>query len=229
MAKILLVEDESSIADNVRVALRQEGFALDHAKTSGEALRLAGRGGEYALLILDVGLPDYSGFDLCKQIRKTQSTPILFLTARSEEVDKIIGFEIGGDDYLTKPFSPRELVARVKAILKRVSANSSTTEKGPLTYGLFRIDPEKFKIHFDGHTLELSRYEFRLLEVLIRRPGAVLSRGQLMDMVWEDPEMSLERTVDTHIKSIRAKLKEVRPDLSLIETHRGLGYSLKES
>lgn len=225
MVKILLVEDETSIADNVRVALRQEGFTLDHAKTAAEGLRYATGGGGHSLLILDVGLPDRSGFELCKTIRKTSQTPILFLTARSEEVDKIIGFEIGGDDYLTKPFSPRELVARVRAILKRAQPQTA----GPKAYGLFIIDPEKVRVTFDGTALTLSRYEFRLLEVLLRRPGVVFSRTQLMETVWEDPGMSLERTVDTHIKSIRAKLKEVRPDLNLIETHRGLGYSLKEA
>lgn len=225
MAKILLVEDETSIADNVRVALRQEGYTLDHAKTAAEGLQQAVRE-EHALFILDVGLPDKSGFELCKSIRKSSQTPILFLTARSEEVDKIIGFELGGDDYLTKPFSPRELVARVRAILKRAKPAS---ESGARTYGLFHVDPEKFRITFAGTVLELSRYEFRLLEVLIRRPGVVFSRNQLMETVWEDPSMSLERTVDTHIKSIRAKLKEVKPDLNLIETHRGLGYSLKEA
>lgn len=225
MAKILLVEDESSIADNVRVALRQEGFSLDHVKTAAEGFRSASVG-EHALFILDVGLPDLSGFELCKQIRKKSQTPILFLTARSEEVDKIIGFELGGDDYLTKPFSPRELVARVRAILKRAQPS---TERMALSYGLFHIDPEKVRVTFAGTVLELSRYEFRLLDVLIRRPGVVFSRTQLMETVWEDPGMSLERTVDTHIKSIRGKLKEVRPDLNLIETHRGLGYSLKEA
>jgi two-component system catabolic regulation response regulator CreB len=224
MAKILLVEDESSIADNVRVALRQEGLALDHAKTAGEGLRLS-RAGQYALIILDIGLPDRSGFDLCKQIREDSQTPILFLTARSDEVDKIVGFELGADDYLTKPFSPRELGARARAIIKRASLREETKRR---VYGLFEIDGEKFRVVFAGSALEVSRYEFRLLETLIRRPGVVFSRAQLMEAVWDDPSMSLERTVDTHIKSIRAKLKAVRPDLNLIETHRGLGYSLKE-
>jgi two-component system, OmpR family, catabolic regulation response regulator CreB len=163
---------------------------------------------------------------ICKKIRKSSSVPILFLTARSDEVDKIVGFELGADDYLTKPFSTRELTARVKAILKR--ANPETNARVS-DHGVFKVDHEKFKITVDGHLLELSRYEFKILEVLVRRPGVVFSRTQLMEMVWEDPSMSLERTVDTHIKSIRAKLKEVRPDLNLIETHRGLGYSLKES
>lgn len=225
MPKVLLVEDESSIADTIRVALRQEGLSLTHAKTAAEGLREFGSE-TFSLVILDVGLPDESGFDLCKKIRKVSALPLLFLTARSDEIDKIVGFELGADDYLTKPFSPRELAARVKAIMKRASpaVSSSVTD-----HGLFKVDHEKFKITVDGRALDLSRYEFRILEILVKRPGVVYSRAQLMEMVWEDPGMSLERTVDTHIKSIRAKLKAVRPDLNLIETHRGLGYSLKES
>jgi two-component system catabolic regulation response regulator CreB len=223
--RILLVEDESSIADFVRVALRQEGFALDHVKTAGEAL-VEFRRGHHALLILDVGLPDQSGFDLCREIRKTSRVPILFLTARSEEVDKIVGFELGADDYLTKPFSPRELAARARAILNRIHTSDDGQAK---SYGQFVVDPERFRITFAGVPLELSRYEFKLLHTLIRRPGIVFSRAKLMELVWEDPSMSLERTVDTHIKSIRAKLKMVKPELNVIETHRGLGYSLKEN
>lgn len=223
-SKVLLVEDESSIADNVRLALQQEGFDLEHAKTAREGYQLA-LSVNAALIILDVGLPDESGFELCKKIRGKVKTPILFLTARSEEVDKLIGFEIGADDYLTKPFSPRELAVRVRAIVKRSLPQEDTAVH---KYGLFEIEPEKFRIRFAGQTLELSRYEFRVLEILIRRPGVVFSRTQLMEMVWEDPGMSLERTVDTHIKAIRAKLKDVNPELNLIETHRGLGYSLKD-
>lgn len=225
MSKILLVEDESSIADTIRVALRQEGLSVSHAKTAGDGLKEFGAD-SFALVILDVGLPDESGFELCKKLRKLSAVPILFLTARSDEVDKIVGFELGADDYLTKPFSPRELAARVKAILKRASAASSSSVSD---HGLFKVDHEKFKITLGGEALELSRYEFKILEILVKRPGVVFSRTQLMEMVWEDPGMSLERTVDAHIKMIRAKLKAVRPELSLIETHRGLGYSLKES
>ena len=224
--EILLIEDESSIADNVRVALRREGFALTHVKTANEGLRFA-ESGKFDLVVLDVGLPDESGFEVCRRIRKSSDVPILFLTARSEEVDKIVGFELGADDYLTKPFSPRELAVRIRAISKR--ARDGQAKPKVRVYGIFEVDSEKFRITVGGTPLELSRYEFRLLETLINRPGVVFSRTQLMDIVWEDPSMSLERTVDTHIKSIRAKLKAVRPDLNLIETHRGLGYSLKES
>lgn len=223
-SKVCLVEDESSIADNVRLALQQEGFALDHAKTAADGLSLI-QTGAYHLIILDVGLPDGSGFELCRQIRRASRAPILFLTARNDETDKLIGFELGADDYLTKPFSPRELALRARAIVKRAAGPD---DGAALRFGLFEVDPQKFRVRFDGRPLELSRYEYRLLEILIRRPGVVFSRTQLMESVWDDPGMSLERTVDTHIKAIRAKLKEIRDDLSPIETHRGLGYSLKE-
>jgi two-component system catabolic regulation response regulator CreB len=221
--KVLLVEDEISIADNVRMALQQEGLSLTHAKTVGEA-RLQMIRDHFAVIVLDVGLPDQSGFDFCRELRRTDQTPILFLTARASEVDKIVGFELGADDYLTKPFSPRELSLRVRALGHR-GRKAAPTDR----WGLFQVDHEKFRICFDGKPLELSRYEFKLLELLIRRPGVVFSRTQLMQSLWDDPEMSLERTVDAHIKSLRAKLKDVRPDLSPIQTHRGLGYSLSEN
>jgi two-component system catabolic regulation response regulator CreB len=227
--KVLLVEDEISIADNVRVALQHEGYSLEHAKTGAEGLRLIGSQ-SYDVLIFDVGLPDQTGFELCKKVRMTVQTPLLFLTARGEEIDKIVGFELGADDYLTKPFSPRELAMRVRALAKRAQTNAKVAESGRVSQrGLFKVDHEKMKIHFDGVPLELSRYEFRLMELMIRRPGVVFSRQQLMEAVWEDPAMSLERTVDAHIKSLRAKLKAAHPMHSPIETHRGTGYSLKES
>jgi len=227
--KVLLVEDEISIADNVRVALQQEGYSLDHAKTGAEGLLLIDTHA-YDVLIFDVGLPDQTGFELCKKVRAKVQTPLLFLTARGEEIDKIVGFELGADDYLTKPFSPRELAMRVRALAKRAQVNLKATDAGHVSQrGLFKIDREKMKIQFDGVTLELSRYEYRLMELMIKRPGVVFSRQQLMEAVWEDPGMSLERTVDAHIKSLRAKLKAVKPTHSPIETHRGTGYSLKES
>jgi two-component system catabolic regulation response regulator CreB len=238
--RVLLVEDEVSIADNVRLALNQDGFQMDHCKTASAALDLIQSARDsratqpHQVLILDVGLPDDTGFELCKKLRASGvETPILFLTARGEEVDKIIGFEIGADDYLTKPFSARELTARVKALAKRYHPRAETSEapleSSLLKRGLFEMDREKYRVRFCGKLLELSRYEFRILETLLKRPGVVFSRQQLMEAVWEDPSMSLERTVDTHIKSLRSKLKAIRSDLSPIETHRGLGYSLNEN
>jgi two-component system catabolic regulation response regulator CreB len=220
---ILVVDDEPAITDNITYALRTEGFEVVCCSTGEEALRaLAER--DVNLIILDVGLPDQNGFELCKQVRKTSTVPIIFLTARTDEIDRVVGLEIGGDDYVPKPFSPRELAARVKAVLRRSSPGEDGAAGGP-----FVSDKQRMKITYFGKALDLSRYEYKILEVLIGRPGWVFSRQKLMDLVWEDPAVSFDRTVDTHVKTIRAKLHEVRPDVDPIQTHRGLGYSLKEA
>jgi two-component system catabolic regulation response regulator CreB len=222
--KILVVEDETGIADNITFALQTEGFMVRRC-TTGEEARIILEEGEVDLVVLDVGLPDMSGFDLCKEIRKGSDVPVIFLTARAEEVDRIVGLELGGDDYMVKPFSPRELSARVKAVLRRGKRQERKVETGsPLV-----LDPRRKTVAYFGSTLDLSRTEFRLMEALMSRPGWVFSRDQLMEMAWEEPEASLERTVDTHIKTIRAKLRKVRPGQNPIRTHRGLGYSLRES
>ena len=223
--RILVVEDEPSILDNILYSLQTEGFEPQGCATAGEARAALERGG-FALVVLDVGLPDTPGFELCKEIRRTSSLPIIFLTARAAEVDRIVGLEIGGDDYVVKPFSPRELSARVKAVLRRFQAASES--KPPASGGPFQIDEERAQIHFAGQRLVLSGTEFRLLKALCARPGRVYSRGQLMELAWDDPGAALERTVDAHVKSLRAKLKEIRTDLDPIETHRGFGYSLRE-
>jgi two-component system catabolic regulation response regulator CreB len=172
-----------------------------------------------------------NGFDLMREIRKTCSTPVLFLTARASEVDRVVGLELGADDYMVKPFSPRELVARVRAILRRTTKASTEREQTlPVTSrGPFLVDEARFAILYHGEALDLSRYEYRMLKALIENPGRVFSRQQLMNKAWDDPDMSLERTVDTHIKTIRRKLKAVRPDEDPISTHRGFGYSLNLS
>jgi two-component system catabolic regulation response regulator CreB len=192
------------------------------AATASEGLKLFERSPPH-LVLLDVGLPDLSGFEVCKEIRRTSAVPILFLTARSSEVDRVVGLEIGADDYVTKPFSPREVVARVKAILRRASAPST-----PKTEGAFAVDESKRSIRFRGIALELSRYEYGILAFLLKHPGRVYSRTQLMEAVWEEPEMSLERTIDAHVKAIRGKLRAIAPDEEIIETHRGFGYSISE-
>lgn len=223
--RILIVEDEPSIADNVTYALKTEGFDPVW-KESGQAAREFLKNNAVAFIILDVGLPDINGFELCKEIRKTLSVPVVFLTARSDEVDRVVGLEIGADDYVVKPFSPRELTARVKAILRRTqpaAAKGPTRNAGPL-----ELDEERLQVRYFGKELALSRYEFRILKVLMERPGRVLSRDQVMELAWDDPGMSLDRTVDAHIKSLRAKLKQVKPDEDPIVTHRGTGYSLKD-
>jgi two-component system catabolic regulation response regulator CreB len=186
----------------------------------------------FALVILDVGLPDLSGFDVCRKIRTCSAVPVLFLTARGGEVDRIVGLEIGGDDYVAKPFSPREVTARVKAILRRGPGTTDNTADRaravPRTSGGFLVDAERHEVRFGGVRLELTRYEFRLLRTLLARPGRVFSRDELMSAAWEDPGASLDRTVDAHIKTLRAKLHAVAPDSDPIQTHRGLGYSLRD-
>lgn len=224
---ILVVEDETAIADTIAYALETEGFEVVRASTGGEALGLIDVR-ELSLIVLDVGLPDRDGFEVCKEIRKTSAVPIVFLTARAGEIDRVVGLEIGGDDYVAKPFSPRELAARVKAVLRR-SAPPEHAGQTPGRDAPFVVDTERMTIHFLGTALDLSRYEFKILEVLVARPGWVYSRDKLMDMVWEEPSASMDRTVDTHVKTIRAKLRKVDPAADPIRTHRGIGYSLKES
>ncbi|HEX5034593.1 MAG TPA: two-component system response regulator CreB, partial [bacterium] len=203
MSKILILEDESSIADNIRYALEAEGFQTEWRSTLGEG-RQSLRAGGIDLLILDVGLPDGNGFDFCRELRKTETLPVIFLTARSDEIDRVVGLELGADDYVVKPFSPRELAARVKSLLRRSAGMVAGAAPAKPAKTPFEIDAERLKIRYFGEILPLSRYEYRLLQVLIERPGRVLSRDQLMDLAWEEPEASLDRTVDAHIKSLRA-------------------------
>jgi two-component system catabolic regulation response regulator CreB len=194
----------------------------------------------FALVVLDIGLPDGSGFDVCKQIRARSQVPVLFLTARTTELDRVLGLELGGDDYLAKPFSPRELTARVKAILRRTNCGGTAqtpdgtsfspkeTKSDDVQSGAdFVVDNERCCISFHGVLLELTRYEYRLLKTLVGNPGRVFSREQLMTAAWEDPGASLDRTVDAHVKMLRAKLRTIAPNVDPIQTHRGLGYSLR--
>ena len=225
--RVLVVEDEPAIADTITYALRTEGFEVAWCSTGEEALRIL-EGNPADLIVLDVGLPDRNGFDLCKEIRKTSAVPIIFLTARTSEVDRVLGLEIGGDDYVAKPFSPRELAARVRAILRR-TPSAQGESNAVRVHSPMSIDKDRMKVWYFGKPLELSRYEFRILEVLLRHPGWVYSREKLMEMVWEAPEASMDRTVDTHVKTLRAKLRAIKPDLDPIQTHRGLGYSMRES
>ncbi len=227
---ILIIEDEPAIADTLLYALRTEGFAPEWCATGGAGLAaLATRA--FALVVLDVGLPDGSGFDFCKQIRSRSAVPVLFLTARNSELDRVLGLELGGDDYLVKPFSPRELTARVKAILRRTTNGDGASGAAPLNpapQGDFVIDEERHVISFRQTPLELTRYEFRLLRTLLQKPGRVFSREQLMAAAWEEPGASLDRTVDAHIKTLRAKLRSIAPgEADPIQTHRGFGYGLR--
>ncbi len=228
--KILIIEDEPAIADTLIYALQTDGFAVSWKNLARAGLQhLQQEGAD--LLILDVGLPDQNGFELCKDIRQFSQVPILFLTARKEEMDRIIGLEIGGDDYVTKPFSPREISARVKTILRRVQGSATApvaaATAAPASASWFDINTAKAQVKFHGQKLELTRYEYLIILTLLEHPEQVFSRTQLMDRVWDEPEASFERAVDTHIKSLRAKLKAVRAEDSPIQTHRGMGYSIK--
>ncbi len=178
---------------------------------------------DYALVILDIGLPDLSGFDVCRELRRYSNVPVIFLTARSEEVDRIVGLELGADDYVAKPFSPREVASRVRAILRRTRV-PQPPELVPTP--LFLVDRDGARIAYAGTWLALTRYEFLLLAALLEHSGRILSRARLMEMVWSDAEESLDRTVDAHVKTLRAKLRAVK-DGDPIETHRGLGYSIR--
>ena len=221
--RIVIVDDEPAIVDAIQYALETEGFETVCFSTGMPVLAaLAEQPAD--LIILDVGLPDIGGFDVCRLIRQNSSVPIIFLTARAGEIDRIVGLEIGADDYVTKPFSPREVSARVKAILRR-TVNSASDTSPP---GTFSVNDSKRQISYFGRTLDLSRYEYDILKTFIRRPGQVFSREQLMQLVWEHPECSLDRTIDAHIKNIRAKLKKIQPETDPIVTYRGTGYALRE-
>ncbi|RJG12342.1 two-component system response regulator CreB [Pseudomonas cavernicola] len=225
MPQVLIVEDEAAIADTLIYALQSEGFSTHWVALAGAALEFQ-RATPADLLIFDVGLPDMSGFEACKQLRRFSEVPVLFLTARNAEIDRVVGLEIGADDYVTKPFSPREVAARVKAILKRVQPRpaepAAWSQAGP-----FRLDLERYQIHYHGQLLGLTRHEFCLLQALFGQPERVFSREQLLDATGVASDVGYERSVDSHIKSLRAKLRLVAPDAEPIQTHRGLGYSLR--
>lgn len=225
MPALLLVEDDPAIADATMIALRAEGFEVIHAGLAGDALARLREGG-IDLVLLDVGLPDLSGFEACRRLRAWSAVPVVFLTARNDEVDRVLGLELGADDYIAKPFSPRELVARVRARLRRHPAADRSADDAANTHGRFDHDPEARRIRCDGALLDLTRYEYALLAELLRRPGAILSRAQLLDRAWTDALDSGERTVDTHVKTLRAKLRAATGGIDPIRTHRGIGYSL---
>lgn len=240
-AQILIVEDEPGIADTLSYALRTEGFEPLWCATGEAALQhLPPQAPAPALVILDVGLPDLNGFELFKRIReRVADLPVVFLTARSDEIDRVVGLELGADDYVAKPFSPRELVARVRTVLRRTARASAspppTTVAGALPPAAaasaptpIDVDDGRRRIRYYGRPLELSRYEYGLLKTLAERPGHVYTRDVLLERVWDDPGESFDRTVDAHVKTLRAKLKAVAPTLEPIRTHRGSGYALAE-
>lgn len=241
--RILLVEDEPGIADTLQYVLSTDGFAPVWCSTAAEAL--AQFAAELpALAVLDVGLPDLNGFELFRRLQALpggNQVPMLFLTARSDEIDRVVGLELGADDYIAKPFSPRELVARVRTILRRSArptavAAPAITQPSQMpgvaapaaTPTLWLLDEERHQIRFYGRALELSRYEYGVLRLLVQKPGRVFTRDELLQKVWGDANDSFDRTVDAHIKTLRAKLKTVAPGLEPIRTLRGTGYALNE-
>ena len=289
MPVVLIAEDEQAIAEPMQYALRTEGLETEHCLLAREVVPRVRRGG-VDLVVLDVGLPDGSGFDVCRELRTFSEVPVIFLTARNDVVDRVLGLELGADDYMCKPFSPRELVARVRARLRReptslgtatghggagsagagnagagagagraaagnARAGSAAVENvatenanagavraaagtagavdvtgasdGWVTRGEFAIDREGHRIRFRGQLLELTRYEHALLTALLARPGAILNRAQLMARGWDSDADSADRTVDTHIKTLRAKLRGAGAEKELIRTYRGLGYALE--
>jgi two-component system, OmpR family, catabolic regulation response regulator CreB len=223
---ILVVEDEASIAETIVYALKTEGLDPQWKTTGREALKLLAET-SVALVVLDLGLPDMSGFDVCREIRRTNNVPIIFLTARAGEIDRVVGLELGADDYIAKPFSPRELTARIRAILRRVPV-TAPAPAGATRDSSWEHDAERCRITYRGKPLDLTRNEYRLLAALVAAPGRVFNRDQLMAAAWDDPGAAMDRTVDAHVKSLRAKLRDVDPEADPIVTHRGLGYSLRE-
>ena len=238
--RILLVEDESGIADTLQYVLATDGFTPVWCSTAEEALRQF-QAEPPALAVLDVGLPDLNGFELFRRLQALpggSQVPMIFLTARSDEIDRVVGLELGADDYIAKPFSPRELVARVRTILRR-TARLNPAAAGlpvgpppvmpPAAPAVWRLDGERHQIRFYGRLLELSRYEYGVLRLLVQKPGRVFTRDELLLAVWGDDNDSFDRTVDAHIKTLRAKLKLVAPALEPIRTLRGTGYALSEN
>jgi two-component system catabolic regulation response regulator CreB len=238
--RILIAEDESGIADTLQYVLKTDGFVPVWCATAEEAIAQFAADPP-ALAILDVGLPDMNGFELFKRLQALNreaggaEVPMLFLTARSDEIDRVVGLELGADDYIAKPFSPRELVARVRTILRRSGrGNGGSTPPAPAAPATsaratpFALDAERMQIRYYGRLLELSRYEYGLLRLLIQRPGRVFTRDELLQLVWDDASDSFDRTVDAHIKTLRAKLRAIAPEVEPIRTLRGTGYALNE-
>jgi two-component system catabolic regulation response regulator CreB len=226
MAHILIVEDEPSIADTLLFVLQGEGFSVTWKTLAGDALKLL-QATPIDLVIMDVGLPDITGFEACKQLRKFSNVPVIFLTARGDELDRVVGLEIGADDYVVKPFSPREVAARVKAILKRVIPAPVVPhiESQPEAKSEFHVDQERLQIFYCGQLLQLTRVEFKLLQTLVEQPQRVFSRDQLLTAMGATAEAGYDRSIDTHIKTLRAKLRLIAADVEPIQTQRGFGYS----
>jgi len=231
---ILVVEDDPRICDVLEYALKNEGFPVQLVNRGREAVEICKKNPP-GLVVLDVGLPDISGFEVCREIRKFTEAPVIFLTSRGDEINRVVGLEIGGDDYVVKPFSTRELVARIHAIRRRLqnaicgpaTSQGQAGEGEPghvIRHGPIEIDPEKFRVRNGGVEVALTRQEFKLLELLVRHPGRVFTREQVLDQAWGDGGLVTDRTIDVHIKTLRKKFT----DFDFIETVRGIGYRVRE-
>jgi two-component system OmpR family response regulator len=220
-ARILIADDEANIRDVVQYALERDGYQVETAADGQAALARIEAGG-IDLVVLDVLMPELDGLNLCRKLRERGDVPIIFLSSRTEEADRILGLELGGDDYVTKPFSPRELSTRVKAVLRRVAARRGAEAAPAIVYGPLVLDPAAHELRVGGEKIALTVTEFRVLEAILERPGRVLTREQLIDRAYEPGLHVSERTIDTHIRRIRAKLR--RFGVNPIETVHGLGY-----
>ena len=226
MTRVLIVEDEASFSEALEFLLGKEGFQVTTAATGTEALRKFDQGG-IDLVLLDLMIPEISGTEVCRQIRAKSRVPIIMLTAKDSEVDKVVGLEIGADDYVTKPYSSRELVARIRAVLRRNSGEGVDNEPGVMTVGSIRMDIDRHQVAVNGIPVSLPLKEFELLEFLMRNAGRVLTRMQLIDRVWGSDYVGDTKTLDVHIKRLRAKIKTDPANPTLIQTVRGLGYKME--
>jgi two-component system response regulator RegX3 len=226
VARVLVVEDEESFSDVLSYLLRKEGFEVSVADTGPAALTEFDRTGA-DIVLLDLMLPDMSGTEVCRQLRTRSQVPIIMVTARDSEIDKVVGLEIGADDYVTKPYSPRELVARVRAVLRRRSTAPAETATPSLSAGPVRMDVERHVVTVAGAPVQLPLKEFELLELLLRNAGRVLTRGQLIDRIWGADYVGDTKTLDVHVKRLRSKVEPVPSSPRHIVTVRGLGYKFE--
>ena len=221
---ILVVDDDPHIRDVVRFAFEKTGMVISTAQDGKEALRQFDSS-VHELVVLDIGMPEMDGLEVCRQIRKTSDTPILFLSARDEEIDRILGLEIGGDDYVTKPFSPRELVARVNAILRRARSAPPPAQSKAMSHGGLAIDQDARSASMHGTPVSLTALEFAILRTLLARPGFVFTRELILDAAYAGNIHVADRTIDSHVRNIRAKMALAGCD-SIIETVHGVGFKL---
>ncbi|CAB4645486.1 unannotated protein [freshwater metagenome] len=228
MTKILIVEDESSFSEALSFLLGKEGYEVAVAATGTDAIKQFNANGA-DLILLDLMIPEVSGVEVCKTIRTTSQVPIIMLTAKDSEIDKVVGLELGADDYVTKPYSSRELIARIKAVLRRGTSEDVTPENGIHTVAGIRLDVGKHQVTVNGVLISLPLKEFELLEFLMRNSGRVLTRTQLIDRIWGGDYYGDTKTLDVHIKRLRSKIEADPANPVLIQTIRGLGYKLESN